>query len=270
MFLLLCVIYSITAVGQSNGENSKIKVLLLGSYHFSNPGADQFNVNVDDHLSEKRQAQILDVTNSLSKFNPEKIFIESGAKWEKEADEFFQQYKNGNSDINNKAMVSEKFQIGFRLAKQLKNEHIYSVDVSGKWFEEKVKRYADSVGFNFYAEFDRETKLYVDSLNTYFKNHSVKDNLAILNNPAEQLSRNHFVYNYIFPQIGAGDNYIGAELSAEWYKRNLKIYGNILKNVSPTDKAILVIFGNGHIHLLRQLFKDNPQFELVDARLYLN
>lgn len=267
---LLIGLYSIgftqTSLEQPHG---KIKILLLGTYHFANPGADKFNVEADNYMSEKRQKEILEVNKSLAKFEPQKIFIESGIKWQAEADSFFQQFKEGKVDINQPGMVSEKFQIGLRLAKQLNNEHIYSVDAPGDWFENKVKDYADSVGMASYAEFEKKTAAYVDSLNTYFRNHTIMENLHYLNDPEEQLTKNHFMYNYIFPKVGAGDNYIGADLVGEWYKRNLRIYGNILENVSASDNAILVIFGNGHIHILRQLFEDNPQFEVVDARLYL-
>ncbi len=268
--LIFIGLYSI-GLAQSNLKHSKekIKILLLGTYHFANPRADKFNVEAVDYMSEIRQKEILDVNSSLAKFKPEKIFIESGIKWQTDADSFFQQYKQGKVDLNKKGMVSEKFQIGLRIAKQLNNKHIYSVDAPGDWFENKVKKYADSVGMTYYADFEKETKNYVDSLNVYFKNHSIKENLYYLNNPIEQLAKNHFMYNYIFPKVGAGDNYIGADLVGEWYKRNYRIYGNILKNVSKTDKAVLLIFGNGHIHILRQLFKDNPDFEVVEARLYL-
>ncbi len=251
-------------------HNKKIKVLLVGTYHFANPGADKFNVDADDHMSEMRQKEILEVVNSLAKFKPEKVFIENGVKWSSEADNFFQQYKDEKVDINQKGMTSEKFQIGFRLAKKMNNNHIYSVDVQGKWFEDKVQRYADSVGMKSYTEMVKNTFAYVDSLNVFFRNHTVLENLYYLNNPDQQLTKNHLIYNNVFTRVGAGDNYIGADLVSEWYKRNLKIYSNILNNISPSDTAIVILFGNGHIHILRQLFQDNPGFDVVDTRSYLN
>ena len=271
--LLTLILIGLSTISHSQTifkqPKQKIKILLLGTYHFANPGADKFNVEVDDYMSDIRQKEISDVNSSLARFKPQKIFIESGIKWQTDADTFFQQYKQGKVDINQKGMVNEKFQIGLKLGKQLNNEHIYSVDAPGDWFESKVKKYADSVGMTSYADFEKETKMHVDSLNIYFKHHTVKENLYYLNSTEEQLTKNHFMYNYIFPRVGAGDNYIGPDLVGEWYKRNLRIYGNILKNVSLTDKTILLIFGNGHIHILRQLFIDNPDFEVVDTRLYL-
>lgn len=249
--------------------STKTKVLLLGCYHFSNPSADSFNLTVDDYLSEKRQKEILDVVLSLSKFSPQKIFIESCIKWNDEANEMYSKFKKNEFDINQKATVGEKFQIGLRLAKHLNLDSIYGVDAAGKWFYDKVKVYADSIGTDILKINEDQTKAYIYNLQSYFSTHTVKENLYYLNNPEELLNNNHSVYNNVFPKIGAGDNYLGAELVGEWYKRNAKIYGNILKYVTPIDKAILIIYGSGHIHILNQFFNDNPNFEVIDVRKYL-
>jgi hypothetical protein len=265
--LLLILFFSLGQKALAQPK-SKVKILLLGTYHFANPGMDKFNVKVDDYYSAERQSQILDVNRSLAKFKPEKIFIEASAKFQDEGDQFFQNFKAGKVDIS-KNMVNEKFQIGLKLAKDLNNDHIYSVDAFTEWFEDKVKRYADSTKMGFYKEFEDRTKDHVAQLNTYFKNHSIKENLLLLNSNAEQKDQNHHMYNNVFPRVGAGDNYIGADLVGEWYKRNIRIYSNILKHVSADDRRILVIFGNGHIPILKQLFSENPDFEIVDVTKFL-
>ncbi|KAA5549060.1 DUF5694 domain-containing protein [Adhaeribacter rhizoryzae] len=247
----------------------KIKILLLGTYHFANPGQDKFNVKVDDYFSEHRQKEIQEVNNSLAKFKPEKIFTEIGVRFQPEVDEMYQKFKSGKVELT-KGYVNEKFQIGLKLARQLNNERFYGVDAGGLWFEDKVKRYADSTGMGFYAAFEKATQNHVEYLNNYFSTHTVKQNLLLLNSKQEQLEQNHYIYNYILSRVGAGDNYIGADLVGEWYKRNLRIYSNILKFVdTEKDKRLLVIFGNGHMHILKQLFEDNPDFEVVDATKFL-
>ena len=45
---------------RTTGED-RIPVLLIGSYHMSNPGADRFNLESDDVLSTRRQQEIEDV-----------------------------------------------------------------------------------------------------------------------------------------------------------------------------------------------------------------
>jgi len=246
----------------------KIKIMLVGTYHFANPGQDKFNTKVDDYGTPERQQQIQEVNNALAKFKPEKIFLESNIKYQNEADAHFQQYKEGKVDITGK-MINERLQIGEKLAKQLNNKHIYAADAGGEWLGKEVERYADSANLGYYKKFVKMFGEYITYYNHYIATHTVKENLEYLNRPEELLNHNHMMYNYVFPRIGAGDNYIGAELVGEWYKRNVKIYANILKNVSPTDKQVMVLFGSGHIYILKQLFKDNPDFEVIEANTYL-
>jgi hypothetical protein len=246
----------------------KIKIMLVGTYHFANPGKDKFNTKVDDYSTPERQQQIQEVNNSLAKFKPEKIFLESNAKFQTQADEHFQQYKEGKVEITEK-MLNERLQIGEKLAKQLNNKHIYAADADGAWLGQEVERYADSAKLGYYKDFVKTFTEYITYYNHYIATHTVKQNLEYLNRPEELLNHNHMMYNYVFPRIGAGAGYVGAELVGEWYKRNIKIYANILKSVTPTDKRIMVLFGSGHIHILKQLFKDNPDFEVVEANTYL-
>ena len=55
-------------------------------------------------------------------------------------------------------------------------------------------------------------------------------------------------------------------LSAWWYSRNLRIYRNILATQPAANDRILVIFGNGHMSILRHVFESTPEFDLVELR----
>jgi len=46
---------------------------------------------------------------------------------------------------------------------------------------------------------------------------------------------------------------------------HLKKEFNILRAIRPTDKAIMVLFGYGHITILNHLFEANPRFEVVEV-----
>lgn len=50
------------------------------------------------------------------------------------------------------------------------------------------------------------------------------------------------------------------------YSTNLHIYTNILRIVKPTEKRILVLFGQGHIPILKHLFENNPDFEVIEVK----
>lgn len=63
--------------------------------------------------------------------------------------------------------------------------------------------------------------------------------------------------------VGFPNDHIGADLVGEWYKRNLRIFANILHRVEPGTERIFVMFGAGHLWTLRHFFQDHPGFELV-------
>ena len=105
-------------------DRPKTQLMLLGSYHMSNPGADQFNLESDDVLLPKRQAEIEDVVKKLAEFKPTKIAIEAPFG-DSATLARYQNYLAGTHELRR----SEEEQIGFRLAKMLGHQSIYPIDV---------------------------------------------------------------------------------------------------------------------------------------------
>ena len=75
IFLFLGVLtISIAAWAQSD---ARPEILVLGTYHMSNPGHDIHNMQADDVQSPKRQQQIAQLMEVLKRFHPTKIAIEA-------------------------------------------------------------------------------------------------------------------------------------------------------------------------------------------------
>jgi len=70
IFLVLAVLALSTACRARSEVRPEI--LVLGTYHLSNPGADVNNAPVDDVLSAKRQQEIAQLVETLKKFHPTK------------------------------------------------------------------------------------------------------------------------------------------------------------------------------------------------------
>jgi hypothetical protein len=54
-----------------------VQVLILGAYHFGNPGEDLHNMQVNDVRTPAKQAELADVAARLAKFKPTKIAVEA-------------------------------------------------------------------------------------------------------------------------------------------------------------------------------------------------
>src|SRR6476620_619731 len=66
----------VAALGQQ-ATTGRPEVLVLGTYHMSNPGRDVFNMKSDDVLAPKRQREITELIEVLKKFQPTKVAMES-------------------------------------------------------------------------------------------------------------------------------------------------------------------------------------------------
>jgi hypothetical protein len=61
------------------------------------------------------------------------------------------------------------------------------------------------------------------------------------------------------------DNERGADLlSFWWYNRNVRIFRKLQTITESPKDRILVIFGNGHAAVLRQLIECSPEYEFIE------
>ncbi|WP_410685425.1 DUF5694 domain-containing protein [Chryseobacterium sp. MEBOG07] len=47
--------------------------------------------------------------------------------------------------------------------------------------------------------------------------------------------------------------------------RNLAIYANVITQVNANDKYVVLLFGQGHIPILKHLLQNNDDFEVVEV-----
>lgn len=170
---------------------------------------------------------------------------------------------------------SETYQIGFKLAKELNHNSVFCSDAKADWFGVELDwdnyddiAYVRSKGqFYKYTRYDH-TKRYreSDSLKTV---QTLTEHLNYLNDPNNTL-KDHQAY--LTPIVeGAGDNYLGADNVARWYRRNLRIFSNIYDITDfDTEERLLVIYGAGHVYQLKQFLTDSPDFDYVEINKYLN
>ena len=70
-------------------------------------------------------------------------------------------------------------------------------------------------------------------------------------------------------QIGTAADPKGAEVLAGWYKRNLLIYGNLVRLADSPEDRVLLLIGAGHEKLLRDYIAASPNLRLEEATAYL-
>jgi hypothetical protein len=220
-------------------------------------------VDVADVLSPTRQAEIERVIEALERFRPTKIAVEVVPSAAQRLDSLYAAYQLGQHELSR----SESEQLGFRLAARLGHPRVYPINVLEQDLPfDAMMEYAQVHDSSFLAFVDEEIARDTEESNRRQAQNTIGEILRLINEP-ESLAANHGIYMR-FARVGAGDTYIGADLVAKWYKRNIKIFANLQRIAMPGDR-VLVIYGSGHVPTLRELVTYDPEMVLVEALEYL-
>ncbi len=257
--LTLLAASPLTAVTQPSPVKSavaEVEVLVLGLYHMANPGRDIVNMQVDDVLAPRRQAEIAEVISILRKFNPTKIAVEAGFD-NAAISRRYGDYLAGKHELTR----NETEQIGFRLARALGHKTVFPVDADGEFPFPRLVDYAKARGTT--REFDAlmaEASDKVKATNAYLTSHTVLQTLLYVNSD-EKVAWDVGHY-YRMARFGEPWNWAGADLLSDWFRRNARIYSNVVNIAGAPGDRVLVIFGYGHTGWLQHNFASDPTMRL--------
>lgn len=237
------------------------QVMVLGTPHFDNPGLDYSNPRMDDMLSPRRQAEIEAVVEALAAWAPTRIAIEAPPAQDSFWNARYAEYRAGRHTLTR----DEREQIGLRLAARLGHARVYGVDVHQDLDVGGVLAWAGAHG---HGERAARIGAGIQSIVAEMEAEqrgSVAQMLKAANAPrADTLER---LYLHFVP-IADDTAYPGAQMVADWYGRNLKIFANVARVAQPGER-VLVIMGAGHGPLLRRYAEESPDVTLVQADPYL-
>lgn len=245
--------------------DERIEVMLLGSYHMSNPGADAFNLESDDVLAPTRQSEIQSVVDRLAEFAPTRVAVE--APWgDSLATTRYAAYIVGDLELRR----SEEEQIGFRLAHQLGHSQVYPVDVRMGLDFESVGQLAqqDPELGALMGGMQAAGESAMATMAEWLASGTIGEMLQHMNDP-DVIWRAHAPYLEFFVPIALGDDYAGADMVATWYQRNIRIFANLTRIVDSEDDRIFAVYGAGHIPIIRQLVIDHPGYCIKEPNPYL-
>lgn len=273
--LFFCTLFSCVNVikGQIGIVDREAKVkptlLVLGSYHFANPGRDVVKSKVTDVSTPERQQQLEELVEKLKKFKPTKIVLECGTEKNAEFQDKFSKYLAGDYKIS----TNESEQIGFRLAKESAHKQIYCVD----WNNYAPGNPSDYDYVQFAAK-DKELDGFLkkafeklqnegDKRDETFNKLGIIKQFIHLNTPS-QIENGHSSY-FDLIRVGRGKEYIGANWLSSWYGRNMKILANIIKITDSPQDRILAVYGAGHLKLLNQFANESEFYQVENPIKYL-
>lgn len=234
--------------------------MIVGDFHMSNPGRDLHNIQADDMLAPRRQAEIAAAVEGLARFKPTLV----AAEWPADlAAQRYAAYRKGTLEPSHNEVV----QLGFRLAAKAALDTVAGIDVDGEFPYEAVQAYADAHGMkDVLAGANAQIETFVKTQDETLKTGTVSRVLRYLNDPALTAGGNDFYRTML--KVGGGTEQPGAELLTQWYRRNFLICANLVQRTKPGDRVV-VFYGSGHSFLLRQCVGEMPGYRLVEANDYL-
>ncbi len=251
------------------GKRKQPSVLFVGTFHFAYYNLDAHKIEKNkqiDILSEQKQRELDELLDYVSKFKPTKIAIEAGSN----TGYLMHRYRDWKIG-KRKLSKDEIEQIGFRLLDRFKLDTIYGVNDQPLLYD--LYDGKDSNSFRpvldtIYNDWDFQSDDAISKLySEYYKNNdelSIK--LSLLNyfkylNSDKNLNRGFG--GYLVGDFKLGNTRGADALAMHWYSRNLRIFRHIQQITSSPDDRILVLYGKGHVEILKHLVECSPEYKLV-------
>lgn len=259
-----------TAVLAQTPAPEPVEVMILGTYHFDNPGRDLHNARIDSVLTPDKQAQLEAVAEALIRFRPTAVAVERvAADHTTMLDHRYPAFTPADLLTN----ADERVQIGYRLAHRMGLTRVYAIDEQEGDGEptyfpfEAVHNWAHANGrAEDLAAMHATIAARMTDLEQRQRTQDVGSILAFMNGPESAAEDKAF--HYALMQFGAGEAQPGAVLNGRWFTRNAEIFARLMQTAEPGDR-IVVVYGAGHASWLRDMVQTTPGFRLVDPDDYL-
>ena len=252
-----------------NIETSKAQeVLLIGTFHYNNPGQDVAKTKSFDILKEKYQLELQHISSNIKKYNPTQIFVEWPYDEQKELDSLYKQYINGkyfkNDSLSDFYMKNEVFQLAFRVAKENNLEKVYGVDYSTVFpFEEVMKDIENSKQLKLQAQIQEIFK-WAEKIDNKIESGISLTELTYYVNSKDFRNYSNNWHNNLMLLAGNPNDFSGPFLTSEWYKRNLYMWSLIQKNTIESDERIMVLVGGSHAAMIELFIKENSGWKVKE------
>ncbi len=226
------------------------RVMLIGLWHFDNPGLDAVKYTPIDVMKPAEQAYLEALSARIAAFKPTRLLLEYQPKNDALINQRYADYLEGKFELR----VNEIYQLGFRIAKLsgLKSVSGFDVrDVPGDiaiWGH-LMKDPALS------REFATMIAGMSAKLTRQHKTMSLKA-LLLRNNQPEEDHDNKSFYLWLNPIGTLEAPHLGADAATQWWQRNFRMYALIQQAAQPGERVV-VIAGQGHTAILRDLLKSD-------------
>ncbi|SJZ67011.1 hypothetical protein SAMN04488128_1011132 [Chitinophaga eiseniae] len=257
--------------GGVNAQQQK-ETLLIGVFHFNNPGADLAKSEDFDVMSKKSQQELAQITDHIRKFRPDKIFVEWDYNDQMALDTLYDLYqKDAYFDyVQTKFpkskfyLQNEIFQLAFRAGKKAGLQKIHAIDYQMDWPYDSLQSAIKKAGqTTLQQEIDAQIKQVGEEDNALRKKLSLTQ-LLLEKNTAANRNANLGLYITLLNKGGALHDFTGADVVNAWYKRNLYMYSLVQKLTEAKDERVMIVVGAGHAAVFKHFIDMDQRSKVVE------
>lgn len=277
LLLLTCFITS-----ASFAQTKPTEVLLIGTFHFNNPGADIVKVKTFDVMTPKVQAELETMTDKINLYQPDKIFVEWPWNEQSDLDALYAQYLGGKYEeyVTTKYikpsqrdfyLKNEIFQLAFRAGKKLKLTEIHAIDFKKTDFpyDSVMKAMTAARQEKLLKDIDALMKSYQANTNKKLETYTLTQLLLDHNKP-ESRALDNSLYLTLLNRAGSADAFVGPFLVSEWYRRNLYMYSLVQKLTEAQDDKVMVLAGSSHTAMMNGFIDIDNIFQVKELKEVLS
>lgn len=274
---IIVILFSLAFLGCNKESEKSIdtsmskEVLLIGTFHYNNPGADVAKFKSFNILGKESQHQLEKITAKIKNYNPTKIFVEWPYNEQNELDSLYQIYNQGqyfqNDSLSDFYLKNEIFQLAFRVAKENNLKTVYGIDYSTSFPFQDVM---NDIEKSNQSELKGKIENGISKLTTEFDNKiesgvSLTELTYYMNTSEFRKFHNH-LHNNLMLLAGESNDFSGPFLTSEWFKRNLYMWSLVQKNTKKSDKRIMILAGAGHIAMFEKFINQNSEWKVKELK----
>lgn len=233
-------------------EIKQAQVMIMGTFHFANPGADVVKTQQINVMTPPNQTYLDDLTSQIAEnFEPTHVLLECDPAKQMERDARFTAYQNGEFEL----LSNEDYQLGFRIALKSHAKVMCYDEREIGWDAEGLMAWLEKENGPIKADFEQTIQSLTDETAHMHQTLSLQQLLLASNQP-DRDQQNKALYIRL-NDVGSGNKFEGADAAASWWHRNFRMYANIQRHAQPGTR-VFVLGGQGHTAILKDLLATDP------------
>lgn len=247
------------------------KALLVGTFHYHNPGRDATELQSFDILKKESQQELDKISHAIKHFKPTQIFVEWPHNEQEELDSLFHLYQTGEyfkrDSLSDFELKNEVVQLAFRVAELNNIDHLQAIDYkdTNLAYDSLMTTITENNQSQLKKKFNAITQKISTDFNTKIDQGASLIELTNYLNTPEFRELSNELHTEVPLLAGDRYNFIGAYSASEWFRRNLYMWSLIQKGVaSNDDDRIMVLLGASHIATMETFIDEDNNWKTVE------